>query len=156
MFAGKYSISLLSNLYLEHILTLSNPLSTSSFVITSLVTSDIIHECFTTTRSSHPQRLGLLVVVPYSLPFFWRYSPALFKSSVGRGPSPTLVVYAFTIPIISSIFLGPIPVPILLPPAIVFDDVVKGYVPKSTSSIVPCAPSKRIFLPDFIALFSSI
>ena len=58
-------------------------------------------------------------------------------NSVGRGPDPTLVVYAFTIPITSLILVGPTPVPVHTPPAVGFDEVTKGYVPKSISSKVP-------------------
>ena len=36
------------------------------------------------------------------------------------------------------------PLPIAVPPAVVFEDVTKGYVPKSTSNREPCAPSNRI------------
>ena len=43
-------------------------------------------------KSSHPQRLGRPVVVPNSKPLFRRSSPVSSCSSVGKGPSPTLVV----------------------------------------------------------------
>jgi hypothetical protein len=46
-----------------------------------------------------------------------------------NGPSPTLVVYAFEIPMILSIYFGPIPNPVDTPPAVVLDDVTYGYVP---------------------------
>ena len=84
---------------------------------------------FSATRSSHPHRLALPVVAPNSFPFFARLVPFSSKSSVIKGPSPTLVVYAFVIPIILSINFGPIPKPVDTPPAVVFDDVTYGYVP---------------------------
>ena len=62
-------------------------------------------------------------------------------------------MYAFITPAIHDIFLGEIPVPVQAPPAVPFDDVTNGYVPKSTSSIVPCAPSSITFLPSDINLF---
>lgn len=92
-------------MYFVQIFTVFNPSRTSSLVTAIFVIPDIKQECFTTTRSSHPHRLGLLVVVPYSCPFCCRCSPVLSRSSVGNGPLPTLVVYAFTTPIISSTFL---------------------------------------------------
>ena len=39
------------------------------------------------------------------------------------------------------------PRPVQAPAATVFDEVTKGYVPKSMSSIVPWAPSARTRLP---------
>ena len=49
--------------------------------------------------------------------------------SVGNGPSPTLVTYAFVTPITVPIFVGPTPVPVTAPPAVADEDVTKGYVP---------------------------
>jgi hypothetical protein len=39
-----------------------------------------------------------------------------------------------------SMAVGGNPEPVQEPPAVVFDDVTKGKVPKSTSSKLPCAP----------------
>ena len=50
-------------------------------------------------------------------------------SSVGNGPSPTRVVYAFTTPITSPMAFGPTPRPVHTPPIVAFDDVTYGYVP---------------------------
>ena len=55
--------------------------------------------------------------------------------------------YALNTPIIFFILLGAIPKPLQAPAEIVLEDVTKGYVPKSISNSVPCAPSARIFLP---------
>jgi hypothetical protein len=44
--------------------------------------------------SSHPTRLGLPVVTPYSRPTSRIVSASFPKISVGYGPEPTLVVYA--------------------------------------------------------------
>ena len=46
--------------------------------------------------------------------------------------------------------------PTQAPPAVAFELVTNGYVPKSISSNVPCAPSKRMFRPSRIARFSRI
>ena len=43
--------------------------------------------------------------------------------------------------------MGPIPVPIVAPPAIGELEVTNGYVPWSTSKSVPCPPSSRTVLP---------
>ena len=56
-------------------------------------------------------------------------SPSASKSSVGNGPEPTRVVYAFKIPMERVIFVGPIPEPVDAPPAVGFDEVTNGYVP---------------------------
>ena len=49
--------------------------------------------------------------------------------------------------ILFPIFVGAIPNPVHVPAVTVFEEVTNGYVPKSTSSIVPCAPSANTFLP---------
>ena len=49
--------------------------------------------------------------------------------SVGNGPAPTRVTYAFATPMTESMRVGPIPVPTAAPPATVGDEVTKGYVP---------------------------
>ena len=53
-------------------------------------------------------------------------------------------------PIILSIYFGPTPRPVETPPAVVLDEVTKGYVPWSISSNVPCAPSNKIDLSSLI------
>src|SRR6201995_6164100 len=45
------------------------------------------------------------------------------------------------------IAFGPRPEPVAAFAATVLDDVTYGYVPWSTSSMVPCAPSNRMRLP---------
>ena len=90
------------------------------------VTELIKIACFRATKSSQPHLLGLPVVAPNSFPFSANINPFLSKSSVGKGPSPTLVVYAFEIPIILSIYFGPMPKPEETPPAVVLDDVTYG------------------------------
>ena len=81
------------------------------------------------SASNHPHLLRLPVVAPYSLPCSVSLSPSLSKSSVGNGPPPTLVVYAFTIPTIVSILLGGMPVPVHAPPEVGLEEVTYGYVP---------------------------
>ncbi len=73
-------------------------------------------------------------------------SPSASKSSVGNGPEPTRVVYAFRMPMTRLIFVGPTPAPVQAPPAVGFDEVTKGYVPWSMSRRVPWPPSKRTTL----------
>ena len=63
------------------------------------------------------------------IPFFDINSPILQVNSVGNGPDPTRVVYALTIPMTSSRYNGPRPVPVIELPAVVFEEVTKGYVP---------------------------
>src|SRR5207247_5208048 len=96
----------------------------------------------TATASYQPQRRGRPVTAPYSLPLSRSRLPISPVSSVGNGPSPTRVVYAFTTPITAPIARGPTPSPVHTPPIDAFDDVTYGYVPWSISSNVPCAPSK--------------
>lgn len=52
-----------------------------------------------------------------------------FFCSVGNGPSPTLVLYAFTTPTTSPMVDGGTPNPVHTPPILQFDDVTYGYVP---------------------------
>lgn len=99
---------------------------------------------FTTFRSSQPHLLGLPVVEPNSCPTFWSYSPVLSNNSVGKGPPPTLVVYAFIIPIVVSTTYGGTPRPVHTPPIDVLDDVTNGKVPKSISNMHAFAPSAII------------
>ena len=61
--------------------------------------------------------------------------------------SPTRVVYAFTTPMRLSMREGAMPRPVQKPPALGFEDVTNGYVPKSMSSSVAWPPSSRILLP---------
>ena len=81
---------------------------------------------FNATRSSQPHLLGRPVVAPNSFPFSASILPLSSNNSVMNGPSPTLVVYAFDMPIILSIYFGPIPNPVETPPAVVLDDVTYG------------------------------
>ena len=89
----------------------------------SLVTPFIIIECFKATKSSQPHLLGRPVVAPNSFPTLEILFPILSNNSVGKGPLPTLVVYAFEIPITSSILFGAIPKPVEAPAAVVVEDV---------------------------------
>ncbi len=108
---------------------------------------------FSATRSIQPQRLGRPVVAPNSCPIFLNSSPVASNNSVGKGPLPTRVQYAFVTPITSLICWGAIPSPVHTPAEIVFDEVTNGKVPKSTSSMLPWAPSARTFLPSRIFSF---
>ena len=66
------------------------------------------------------------MVTPISPPVLARYSPCSSNSSVGNGPEPTRVVYAFRMPSTVVIRVGPMPEPTAAPPAVGFDDVTNG------------------------------
>src|SRR3954467_14587503 len=104
----------------------SSPVSTSSLVRTKSVTP-LMRAAYRAMGASYqPQRRGRPVVVPNSKPLARRNSPDASKSSVGNGPAPTRVVYAFTMPMTRSILPGPIPEPVAAPPAVDDDDVTNG------------------------------
>ena len=136
-------------------LIVSNTLNTSAFIIESSVTPLIIIAYFNAGRSIQPQRLGRPVVDPNSFPSLRIVSPSSSNNSVGKGPLPTRVQYALNIPITEPMVVGATPKPVHVPAVTVFEDVTNGYVPKSISSIVPCAPSANIFLPAFNSLFKN-
>jgi hypothetical protein len=73
--------------------------------------------------SNQPHRLGRPVVDPYSCPRSRIIWPSSSKSSVGNGPLPTRVAYAFETPMTALIFVGPTPDPVNTPPAVVFEEV---------------------------------
>ena len=81
----------------------------------------MIMDFLAATASNHPHLLGLPVVAPNSTPTLAICSPILSFNSVGKGPDPTLVVYAFIIPSTELNCLGPIPVPVDAAPATVLD-----------------------------------
>ena len=81
------------------------------------------------TKSSQPQRRGLPVDVPYSCPSSRIVAPILLVNSVGKGPSPTLEVYAFIIPYTELTFVGPTPAAAAKPDDMHDDEVTSGYVP---------------------------
>src|ERR671916_4846 len=90
----------------------------------------------TATRSNHPHLRGLPVVLPNSLPALRMASPVSSRSSVGKGPSPTLVVYALVTPITRSSARGGMPLPTTAPPTDGLEEVTNGYVPWSLSRSV--------------------
>src|SRR5215471_18304863 len=116
---------------------LSNSSSTSSLVTTRLSSPLIAAEYRSSGTSYQPQRRGRPVTAPNSLPRLRICSPAPSSDSVVNGPAPTRVIYALATPITPVIFVGGTPVPMHTPPAVALDDVTNGYVPWSTSSIVP-------------------
>ena len=79
--------------------------------------------CFKETKSSHPVLLGLPVVAPNSPPTCLIFSPKSLSNSVGKGPLPTLVVYAFATPIRFSNAVGGTPAPAQTPPVEGDDEV---------------------------------
>src|SRR5205823_8971238 len=81
------------------------------------------------TQSNQPTRRGRPVVVPTSLPRAAMPAPTPSSNSVGYGPDPTRVEYAFMTPITSSTWSGPIPPPVQAPPAMGLEDVTYGYEP---------------------------
>ncbi len=66
------------------------------------------------------------MVVPYSRPTSLIVSAVSSKSSVGIGPSPTLVVYALVTPMTCSTLRGGTPEPTTAPPTVGLDEVTKG------------------------------
>ena len=78
------------------------------------------------TASNQPQRRGRPVTVPYSQPTRRMRSPISLSSSVGKGPPPTRVVYAFTIPIQRSMCRVGTPDPEAIPAALLFELVTYG------------------------------
>src|SRR5258707_14986762 len=100
--------------------------STSSFIIAILSRPFNRAPTRPTPASNHPQRRGLPVVVPYSLPAARSASPASPKSSVGMGPLPTRVIYALYTPITCWILRGGRPAPVEALPATVEDEVTNG------------------------------
>jgi hypothetical protein len=78
--------------------SVSRPSSTSSLVRHSPDTLELMMERRSDTASNQPQRRLRPVTAPNSWPTRERCSPYSSNSSVGNGPAPTRVVYAFTIP----------------------------------------------------------
>ena len=78
------------------------------------------------TASYQPQRRARPVVTPNSPPTERSRSPYSSSSSVGNGPEPTRVVYAFTIPTARLSRLGPMPEPVDAPPAVGLLEVTNG------------------------------
>src|SRR5216684_896237 len=72
--------------------------STSSFVTAISVNALSRCACRAATASNHPMRRGRPVVAPYSSAISRSASPSFDFISVGNGPSPTAVEYAFTTP----------------------------------------------------------
>src|SRR4051812_47909270 len=112
--------------YRVQTLIVSKPLKTSSFVITSAVSELMRAAYFSATRSSQPVLRGRPVVVPNPPPRSRISVPISSSSSVGNGPAPTRVVYAFAMPQTSSMSRGPTPAPTHAAPATGFDDVTNG------------------------------
>src|SRR5262245_27377497 len=91
----------------------------------------IIAEYRAAGPSNQPQRLGRPVVEPYSLPRSRSCSPTASRHSVGKGPAPTRVVYAFEMPITVWTCFGEMPRPVETPPAAALEEVTNGTVPWS-------------------------
>src|SRR5688572_10065484 len=105
----------------------------------------------TDTASNHPHRRGLPVVVPYSRPSSRIRCPVASSSSVGNGPPPTRVLYAFATPITLLIHFGGTPDPPQTPTPEALLLVTYGNVPWSISRSDPCAPSNNTRLPPSTA-----
>src|SRR2546426_4509265 len=102
---------------------------TSIFVTTTESRALIIAAYLAAGPSNQPHRRGRPVVDPYSFPRVRICSPAASSDSVGNGPAPTLVVYAFEIPMTLWTCLGETPRPVETPPAAALEEVTKGNVP---------------------------
>src|SRR6267143_5794694 len=79
-----------------------------------------------TAKSSQPHRRGRPVTAPYSFPRSRTSVASRSGISVGNGPLPTRVVYAFVTPATALIRVGPTPRPVQAPPEIAFEDVTNG------------------------------
>ena len=66
------------------------------------------------------------MTVPNSRPRSAIPLPMSSNSSVGNGPEPTRVEYAFMTPMTSSTWSGPMPPPVHAPPATGLDEVTNG------------------------------
>src|SRR3990170_4227959 len=103
---------------------ISPKVSRTSSLVTARPVSPLTRTAYrTTTASNQPQRRGRPVVAPNSPPSSRIRSARSGAASVGSGPLPTRVVYAFTTPSTASLAVGPIPTPTAPPPAAVLDDV---------------------------------
>lgn len=86
-----------------------------------------------------------------------QYCTLTSNNSVGKGPSPTLVVYAFTTPITLPMLHGGSPKPVHTPPMLQLDEVTYGYVPEIHSesgtekteagSVILCIFSQSVYQP---------
>src|SRR5258706_7666021 len=127
--AGMLSIVSPSNVYPTPTGISANVSKTSSLVTANPVKPLTRTAYRTTTASNHPHRRGRPVVAPNSPPSSRIRSATAGSASVGSGPFPTPVVYAFPTPRTPPIPLRPIPTPTAAPPARLLDDVTYGYGP---------------------------
>src|SRR5262249_45490309 len=112
--------------YEVQICSSSSPSSTSSLVSASASRPLTRAAYRTATASNQPQRRGRPVEAPYSCPVSRSRSPIGPVNSVGSGPSPTRVVYAFATPSTAFTARGPSPRPVQAPPAVELDEVTNG------------------------------
>src|SRR5262245_12034627 len=99
----------------------ANTSRTSIFVI-EIESSPLIIDAYRAAGpSNQPQRRGRPVVAPNSLPRVRIVSPRSSRASVGNGPPPTRVVYAFETPMIACTYFGEMPSPVATPPAAALD-----------------------------------
>src|SRR2546421_12183383 len=106
--------------------TSDSPSRTSSLVSAMASRPLMRAEYRTTTASYQPQRRGRPVDAPYSWPPSRSRSASAPDSSVGSGPSPTRVVYAFATPSTPLMALGGTPRPVQTPPIDALDEVTNG------------------------------
>src|SRR5579863_9199100 len=103
-----------------------NPSSTSSLVSARPLIPPTLTAWRTRTASNQPQRRRRPVLVPYSLPRSPSNCPVASASSVGNGPAPTRVLYAFAMPSTNPTAAGPTPAPAAAVAATVLLDVTYG------------------------------
>ena len=110
------------------ILISSRPARTSSLVRTKPVNPFTLCASINAGMSSHPVLLGLPVVVPNSCPMVAMWLPEGSEEgiSVGKGPLPTLVVYALVTPRQASMWPGCMPAPWLAFALDVTEEVTNG------------------------------
>src|SRR6185295_9541322 len=125
----------------------SGSLLRTSSSITAIESTPLSRAVYrTATASNQPQRRGRRVTVPYSLPRSRRCWPISLSCSVGNGPPPTRVEYAFTTPSVDWTAQPGTPVP-TESPVPQLDEVTNGKVPWSRSSSTALAPSNSNRLP---------
>src|SRR2546425_8614314 len=92
---------------------ISSKASSTSIFVTATESSALIIVAYRAAGpSNQPHRRGRPVVEPNSLPRLRSCSPELSRLSVGKGPLPTRVVYAFETPMMLCTCFGEIPRPV--------------------------------------------
>src|SRR5512141_889299 len=111
MLAGKNEVRFPSISYALQTFSSLRPVRVSRWSSATESTEPILMLYAAATASNQPHRRGRPVVVPYSWPRSRMYRPISLSCSVGNGPAPTRVVYAFTTPMYLSTIRAGTPQP---------------------------------------------